>query len=49
MEIHNVSTDENSTDDQGRSNFVEKKINGESEYIRIAIAEDYKDNEVPSE
>jgi len=46
MEVFNVSTDENSTDDQGRSNFVEKKINGESEYIRISIGEDYKDIEV---
>lgn len=49
MEVHNVSTDEGSTDDQGRSNFVEKKVNGESDYIRIAVAEDYNDSEVPSE
>lgn len=49
-EVFNVSTEENSVDDQGRTNFIEKKINdGGSDYIRVVIGESYKDMTVPTD
>ena len=48
VETFNVSTQESSVDDEGQPNFIEKRINGNSEYIRIIIGESYKDSTVPS-
>lgn len=49
VEYFNVSLDEGSTDDTGRTNFVESVVNNQSNYIRLAISEDYKNEDVPTE
>ena len=49
VEVHNVSLDEESTDDQGRSNFVETVVNEGSDYVRIIVSEDYKNGDVPED
>lgn len=45
-EIWNVSTNEDKLDDQGISMFAETKINGDSNYIRIALNEDQKNTAI---
>jgi len=47
VEVHNVSLNEESVDDQGRNNFIESVINERSKYIRIAVNETVKNNDVP--
>lgn len=45
-EIWNVSTDETRTDDQGSLKFAEIVINNQSRYIRIALNEAAKNNDI---
>lgn len=49
QEVWNVSLDEDAKDDQGRSKFVEDLVNGGSQYIRIAINENYHNSTVPND
>jgi len=46
VEYFNVSTDQNKVDDQGKKKFAEMNINGPSNYIRICLHEDAKDQPV---
>lgn len=48
VETFNVSLDEDAVDDQGQVKYIESTINETSNYIRIAIGESYKNNDVPS-
>lgn len=46
VEVWNVSTDENRVDDQGIKKFAETVINSQSQYIRIALLEAQKNEEL---
>lgn len=46
MEVFNVSTDEQRIDDTGSKKFVETIINDQSNYIRISLAEDQKNQPI---
>ncbi len=48
-EIHNVSLDQDAVDDQGRPKFVESVVNNQSDYLRIIVSEEYKNEDVPSD
>jgi hypothetical protein len=49
LEVHNVSLNELAVDDQGQTKYIEELINTQSQYIRVKVDEDRKNNTVPSD
>lgn len=48
METHNVSLQEDAKDDMGQTQYIENVINNNSDYIRVALGDAYKNEDVPS-